>query len=131
MKLQNYEMEKYLKLNEELLDDETNPNLIDVIMDITNQLKKIIEDYKKIAKAKGMKYNVEGVKKEYAREKERRKRSREQSRERGSTQQTMNSKNTRKADRYVSGAPSSLKASEALSRSSSKEDVQLKTMDPR
>lgn len=56
--LQNFEMAQYVKLNEDLLDDETNPQLLDLMKAITNQLKQIMLQFKAIAKAKGMRFLI-------------------------------------------------------------------------
>jgi len=36
--MQNYEMEKYKKLNEDVLDDESNPELIDLMNSVAKEL---------------------------------------------------------------------------------------------
>ena len=70
MKLQNYEMEKYVKLNEDVLDDETNLNLIEIAKNIMIQLDKTVAEFERAAKAKGLKYNIEQLKKEYKMQKQ-------------------------------------------------------------
>ena len=57
-KLENHEMEKFKTLNEDLLDDEDHPELIDLCNKILKQLDETTEYYKKIAKKKGMKYDI-------------------------------------------------------------------------
>ena len=58
-KLENHEMEKFKTLNEDLLDDEDHPELIDLCNKILKQLGETTEYYKKVAKKKGMKYNIQ------------------------------------------------------------------------
>ena len=58
-KLENHEMEKFKTLNEDLLDDEDHPELIDLCNKILKQLDETTAYYKKIAKKKGMKYVIE------------------------------------------------------------------------
>ena len=55
-------MEKFKTLNEDLLDDEDHPELIDLCNKILKQLDETTAYYKKIAKKKGMKYVIEGKK---------------------------------------------------------------------
>ena len=115
IKLQNYEMEKYVKLNEDVLDDEINPTLIDTIQDITVQLKRTIDDYKKIAKAKGRKYNVEGIKEERRQEKKRRNKdslalSMAGSKANLAISEIDQVRDTRSKERYVTGAPLSVRS---------------------
>lgn len=57
-KLQNFEMEKYKKLNEEVLDDENNPELKQIMVHIAEQLNDTIKRFKQIAKQKGIRYKV-------------------------------------------------------------------------
>ena len=57
-KLENHEMEKFKTLNEELLDDEDHPELIDLCNKILKDLEITTDHYKKIAKRKGMKYDI-------------------------------------------------------------------------
>ena len=57
-KLENHEMEKFKALNEDLLDDEDHPELIDLCNKILKDLEETTEHYKKIAKKKGIKYNI-------------------------------------------------------------------------
>ena len=59
-RLQNYEMEKYKKLNEDVLDDETHPELIDLMHYIAKDLGEIMQKFKMIAKAKGIRYEIAG-----------------------------------------------------------------------
>jgi len=63
-RLQNFEMEKYKKLNEDVLDDETHPELIDLMHRIAADLKDIMNKFKAVAKAKGIRYEVAGAKKD-------------------------------------------------------------------
>ena len=58
-KLENHEMEKFKILNEDLLDDEDHPELIDLCNKILKQLEETTAHYKKIAKKKGMKYEIQ------------------------------------------------------------------------
>lgn len=62
--MQNYEMEKYKRLNEDLLIDEENSEMIDVMRRISRDLEETIIQFKAIAKAKGMKYSIEGSKRD-------------------------------------------------------------------
>ena len=57
-RLENHEMEKFKSLNEELLDDEDHPELIDLCNKILRDLATTTEHFKKIAKRKGMKYEI-------------------------------------------------------------------------
>ena len=57
-KLENFEMEKYKKLNEDVLDDEVRTELITVTRKIVADLEELIEKFRKIAKSKGYKYDV-------------------------------------------------------------------------
>ena len=41
-RMQNYEMEKYKRLNEDLLNDETNPELIDLMRAVAKDLDETI-----------------------------------------------------------------------------------------
>ena len=56
-------MEKILKLNEDLIDDETNPELLDQMRAIAADLQETLMQYAAIAKAKGIRYNVALAKK--------------------------------------------------------------------
>jgi len=56
--MMNYEMEKYKKLNEEVLDDESHPELIDLMQSVANDLDETVQRFKAIAKSKGIRYNV-------------------------------------------------------------------------
>jgi len=62
--MQNYEMEKYKKLNEDVLDDESNPELIDLMRTIGKELQDTVLRFKAIAKAKGIRYEIAAAKKE-------------------------------------------------------------------
>ena len=55
-------MEKYKKLNEDVLDDESHPELIDLMRDIASDLKDIMNKFRMIAKAKGIRYEIAGAK---------------------------------------------------------------------
>ena len=45
-RLQNFEMEKYKKLNEDVLDDETNPDMITLMESIGKQLEETVNKFK-------------------------------------------------------------------------------------
>lgn len=51
--MQNYEMEKFKKLNEDVLDDEKHPELIDLMKIVAADLAETVNRFKQIAKAKG------------------------------------------------------------------------------
>ena len=51
-------MEKYKKLNEDVLDDENNPELKQIMVHIAEQLNDTIKRFKHIAKQKGIQYKV-------------------------------------------------------------------------
>ena len=51
-RMQNFEMEKFKRLNEDLLKDETKPELIDLMGRIGDELEETVQKFKKIAKAK-------------------------------------------------------------------------------
>ena len=57
-------MEKMNKLNEDLLDDETNPELIDLMRKVASDLMDLLHQFKAIAKAKGIRYNIAAAKKD-------------------------------------------------------------------
>ena len=61
-KLENHEMEKYKELNEDLLVDEENAELTDLCNKILKDLQATTEQYRKIAKKKGIKYEIRGRK---------------------------------------------------------------------
>lgn len=48
--MQNFEMEKYKKLNEEVLSDETNPDLMTLMERVANDLAETVARFKAIAK---------------------------------------------------------------------------------
>ena len=48
--MQNFEMEQYKKLNEELLKDETHPELIDLMNEVAEDLDETVKRFKAIAK---------------------------------------------------------------------------------
>lgn len=62
--MQNFEMEKYKKLNEEVLDDENNLELIDIMKKVGNDLLDTVNRFKAIAKAKGIRYEIAAAKKD-------------------------------------------------------------------
>ena len=51
-------MEKYKRLNEDLLNDEEHPELIDLMKAVANDLTETTQRFKAIAKAKGQRYNI-------------------------------------------------------------------------
>ena len=51
--MQNYEMEKFKKLNDDVLNDEANPELLDLMRKIAAELEESMLKFKAIAKAKG------------------------------------------------------------------------------
>ena len=55
-RMQNFEMEKFKRLNEDLLKDETKPELIDLMTKIGEDLEETVQRFKKIAKAKTLRY---------------------------------------------------------------------------
>ena len=57
-RMQNFEMEKYKRLNEDLLNDEQHPELIDLMRTVGEELDDTIQKFKAIAKAKGVRYKV-------------------------------------------------------------------------
>jgi len=63
-RLQNFEMEKYKKLNEDVLDDESHPELIDLMRKIGTDLTETVSKFKAIAKAKGIRYEIAAAKKD-------------------------------------------------------------------
>ena len=54
--MQNFEMEKFKRLNEDLLKDETKPELIDLMTKIGQELEETVQRFKKIARAKNLRY---------------------------------------------------------------------------
>ena len=54
--MQNYEMEKYKKLNEEVLNDERHPELLDLMRKIGEELEETMLKIKALAKSKGQRY---------------------------------------------------------------------------
>ena len=56
-------MEKYKKLNEDVLDDESNPELLDLMRTIGKDLMDTVMRFKAIAKAKGIRYEIAAAKK--------------------------------------------------------------------
>jgi len=62
--MQNFEMEKYKKLNEEVLDDENNLELIDIMKKVGTDLVDTVNRFKAIAKAKGIRYEIAAAKKD-------------------------------------------------------------------
>lgn len=57
-------MEKYKKLNEDVLDDESNPELIDLMRKVGSDLNETVNKFKALAKAKGIRYEVAVAKKD-------------------------------------------------------------------
>ena len=57
-RMQNFEMEKYKRLNEDVLNDEENREMVDLMRNIGHELEETIYKFKAIAKAKGMRYQV-------------------------------------------------------------------------
>ena len=57
-------MERMNRLNEELLDDETNPELLDIMRRVATDLQELLLQFKAIAKAKGIRYNIAAAKKD-------------------------------------------------------------------
>ena len=55
-------MEKYKKLNEDVLNDEKHPELLDLMRNIATELEDTMHKYKAIAKAKGQRYLVAAAK---------------------------------------------------------------------
>jgi hypothetical protein len=47
-------------MNEDLLDDEQNKQLIDICKSLLGELNVLIDRYKKIAKSKGIPYDIRG-----------------------------------------------------------------------
>ena len=62
--MQNYEMEQYKRLNEEVLNDEKHPELIDLMNSVANDLNETVKRFKAIAKQKGIRYVIAANKKE-------------------------------------------------------------------
>ena len=54
-------MQHVKKMNEDLLDDEQNKQLIDICKGLLKELDMLIDKYKKIAKSKGITYDVRGA----------------------------------------------------------------------
>lgn len=63
-RMQNYEMEKYKKLNEDVLDDESNPELMDLMRSVAKELTDTVQRFKAIARAKGIRYEIAAAKKD-------------------------------------------------------------------
>ena len=57
-------MEKYKKLNEQVLDDEESPELKDIMKRVATDLDETVARFKAIAKAKGVRYEVAAAKKD-------------------------------------------------------------------
>ena len=62
--MQNYEMEQYKRLNEEVLNDEAHPELIDLMNKVANDLHETVQRFKALAKSKGIRYEVAARKKD-------------------------------------------------------------------
>jgi hypothetical protein len=57
-------MEKYKKLNEDVLDDESNPELMDLMRSVAKELTDTVQRFKAIARAKGIRYEIAAAKKD-------------------------------------------------------------------
>ena len=57
-------MEKFNKLNEDLLVDETSQELIDLMKNVAKDLIEMLQKFKAIAKAKGIRFNLAAQKKD-------------------------------------------------------------------
>lgn len=55
-RFQNFEMEKYKKLNVEVLEDEDNSDLRALMEKVADDLEKTVLEFKAIAKSKGIRY---------------------------------------------------------------------------
>ena len=62
MKLETYEMDKFKSLNEDVLDDETNPSLIDVCQSLLKDLEGTMLKFSVVAKQRGFKYEISSKK---------------------------------------------------------------------
>ena len=62
--MQNFEMEKYKKLNEDVLNDEYNPELKEIMLTVASDLTETVQRFKAIAKAKGIRYEIAANKKD-------------------------------------------------------------------
>jgi len=62
MKLETFEMDRFKRLNEEVLDDETNPSLIDVCTALLKELEGTMIKFSVVAKQRGFKYEVKSKK---------------------------------------------------------------------
>ena len=60
-KLETFEMQHVKRMNEDLLDDEKNKQLIDICKGLLKELDLLIDKFKKIAKSKGIAYDVKGA----------------------------------------------------------------------
>lgn len=56
-------MEKYKNLNEEVLDDEKHPELLDRAKKLQDELMDLLQKFKRLAKSKGLRYDITGKKK--------------------------------------------------------------------
>ena len=63
-RMQNFEMEKYKKLNEEVLEDEGHPELHDIMTKVAEELTETVQKFKAVAKAKGIRYEIAAAKKD-------------------------------------------------------------------
>jgi len=61
-KLENFEMTKYKRLNEDVLDDESHPELIDLCKKLYADLTGVVEQFKRLAKQRGFKYEIKDPK---------------------------------------------------------------------
>jgi len=58
MKLETFEMDRFKRLNEDVLDDETNPSLIDVCTALLKDLENTMLKFSVVAKQRGFKYET-------------------------------------------------------------------------
>jgi hypothetical protein len=58
MKLETYEMDRFKRLNEDVLDDETHPSLIDVCTALLKDLEGTMLKFSVVAKQRGFKYEA-------------------------------------------------------------------------
>ncbi len=60
-KLETFEMQHVKRMNEDLLDDEQDKQLIDICKNLMKELDQLIDKYKKMAKSKGVAYDIKGA----------------------------------------------------------------------
>ena len=58
LKFENFQMEKYKQMNKDLLDEETNSDLIALCKTLLVDIDNAIDLYRKVAKARGQPYDV-------------------------------------------------------------------------